>query len=182
MFRVLSACVLAWAGLAAAGHAQTADNGFNLSAGYSRIDLENFDLGAATIRGGYDFNRYLGVEAQLDIGIDGDDANACPVDAVCIAAISTLDLEYSVGAFAVGRVPLTDSFSVFGRLGYVTTEFDANFAYGGSTDDQAIAWGVGAQYEVWENGAIRFDYTRTDYDDFGEADSFGLSYVHRFGG
>ena len=46
MFRVLSACVLAWAGLAAAGHAQTADNGFNLSAGYSRIDLENFDLGA----------------------------------------------------------------------------------------------------------------------------------------
>ena len=79
-------------------------------------------------------------------------------------------------------MPLTDSFSVFGRLGYVTTEFDANFAYGGSTDDQAIAWGVGAQYEVWENGAIRFDYTRTDYDDFGEADSFGLSYVHRFGG
>ena len=61
MFRVLSACVLAWAGLAAAGHAQTADNGFNLSAGYSRIDLENFDLGAATISGGYDFKRYLGV-------------------------------------------------------------------------------------------------------------------------
>lgn len=182
MLRVLSACALVWAGAATAGYAQAAENGFNLSAGYSRIDVDGFDLGAATLRGGYDFNRYFGVEGQLDLGIDGDEGSACPPGAVCVAAISTVDLEYSAGAYAVGRLPVTEWFSVFGRLGYVTTDFDANFAYGGSTDDQAIAWGVGAEMEVWENGAIRLDYTRTDYDDFGDADAIGLSYVHRFGG
>jgi len=182
MFRVLSACVFAWAGLAAAGHAQSADNGFNLSAGYTRMDLEDFELSAATLRGGYDFNRHFGIEGQLDLGIDGDEASICPPNAACVAAISEVDLDYSIGAYAVGRLPLTDRFRVFGRLGYVTSEFDANVAYGGATDDQGIAWGAGAEFDIWEAGAIRFDYTRTDYDDFGESDAFTLSYAYRFGG
>ncbi|WP_300544833.1 porin family protein [Maricaulis sp.] len=168
-------------GLSGAALAQ--DGEITLSGGYSQIQLDDFTLDVATLRGGYNFNRYFGVEAEFDVGFDGDSRGACPVDAVCIAAVpAEVELNYGVGLFGVGRLPLTDRFGIFGRAGYNHVDFDTNFTPAGGVGDGSFAWGAGATFDFTENSGVRLDYTRSDFDGLGEADRFGLSYVFRFGG
>lgn len=180
MLRTLFASALLLAGVSGGALAQ--DTGFTLSGGYTRMQLDDYELDLITFRGGYDFSEYFGVEGQLDLGIDGDTANGCPTGYVCAAVQRELDLEYGAGLYGVARLPIGETFNIFGRAGYQHADFDANFTPTGGIGDGSFAWGVGAQWDFAETSGVRFDYTRADFDGLGEADSFSLSYVLRFGG
>ena len=91
-----------------------AQGNLELSGGYSQFDEDGAELGALTGRGTYFFNRYLGAEGEVSIGID--DADVGP---------ATVELEQSFGAFGVLRAPVTERFELFGRAGYATSEFSA---------------------------------------------------------
>ena len=129
---------------------------------------EGFDDLGAVGRVGYDFNANFGVEGELNyfstdvVGVDVD--------------------VFAYIAFAKAQTNVNERVSVFARLGYggITADPDG---FESETED-AFAYGVGAEYAVAPNGAIRADYTRYDLGEGGGDDEgfLSLSYALRFGG
>jgi opacity protein-like surface antigen len=180
MIRNIVIGTLMVAGITGAGVAQ--DGRFSLSAGYTFLDLEDFDLNAASLRAGYDFTPHFGIEAQADFGLNSDRAFLCDPNQACAAVVSEAELDYMAGLYAVGRLPVSDAISLFGRAGYVHSEFDTSFVNNAGSGDGSFAWGAGAEYALFEHASVRVDYTRYDFDGLGDTDSYTLSYVYRFGG
>ncbi|MEA1943546.1 MAG: porin family protein [Pseudomonadota bacterium] len=174
MLRSVSLASLSIFALAAGASAQ--EGQFKLGAGYERADFDDVELDTAVLRGGYDFNRYFGVEGQAHIGI-GDES-------VSVGGLTgDVSMDYSLGAFGVVRPWSNEQANVFLRGGYTTTEADADVAgLGFDANEDAWAFGVGGEWYFAGDNGVRVDYTRYDYDDGGDADFYGISYVRRFGG
>ena len=68
--------------------------------GYTHYDTEAGDIGGATGRLGYNFNRNLGVEGEATFSVDDDDA---------------VELDQAYAGYVVGRLPVSQSFDVLGR-------------------------------------------------------------------
>lgn len=147
-----------------------AQSNVELSAGYTQFDADGAELGALTGRGTYFFNRYLGAEGEVSIGVD--DANV---------GVGTVELDNSLGAFGVVRAPITERFELFGRAGYATSEFNASVPGLGSAsgDVDGLAYGVGGKLFLTDRVGIRADVGRYEGDD-NEADVFTIGGVVRF--
>jgi outer membrane immunogenic protein len=163
---------LALASLAAilAAPIAVAQSNVELSAGYTQFDADGADLGAITGRGTYFFNRYLGAEGEVSIGVD--DADVGP---------GTVELDNSLGAFGVVRAPVTERLELFGRVGYATSEFNASVPGLGSAsaDVDGLAYGVGGKLFLTDRFGVRADVGRYEGDD-SEADVFTIGGVVRF--
>jgi len=157
-----------------AGAATAQDGKWNLGAGYTYFDADAVELDVLNIRGGYDFTEYLGVEGELLVGLQDED--------ITIAGVTgDVSLDYGVGIFGKAQYPLTEQLSVFGRVGYVVHEVEAEVAGVEDSDDEdGFAFGAGAEWAFSGPNAIRFDYTRYDYDGGGDADAWSIGYVRRF--
>lgn len=173
MIRMLlsaSAATLAFASVA------SADAGdFRLSGGYTYVDADAVNFDAVAIRGGYDFTNYFGLEGEGLIGVDGDTVNVGGTNV-------DIDMDYALSGFVVGRLPVAENANLFARAGYTTASFDASAA--GATfsdDDDGFAYGIGGEWFFDGVNGVRLDVTRTEFDDGGDVDSFGISYVRRFG-
>lgn len=147
-----------------------AQGNLELSGGYSQFDEDGAELGALTGRGTYFFNRYLGAEGEVSIGID--DADVGP---------ATVELEQSFGAFGLLRAPVTERFELFGRAGYATSEFSAEVPgiASASADMDGLAYGVGGKLFLTERFGVRLDPSRYEGDD-AEADVFTVGGVVNF--
>jgi len=127
--------------------AYAADNGFYLggSLGFSRYhDSINGVSGDGTpfsgkVFGGYQINRYMGVEAgYADLGrVDNSTGNIN-------GHAEYLD--------AVGTLPLGDRFSLLGSAGFAHVGFDTS---AGDGSGNGLKLGVGAEYALTENVALR---------------------------
>ncbi|MBI1399541.1 outer membrane beta-barrel protein [Hyphomonas sp.] len=163
---------LALASLAAilAAPIAVAQGNAELSAGYTQFDADGADLGAITGRGTYFFNRYLGAEGEVSIGVD--DASVGP---------GKVELDNSLGAFGVVRAPVTERLELFGRVGYAASEFNASVPGLGSAsaDVDGIAYGVGGKLFLTDRFGVRADVGRYEGDD-SEADVFTIGGVVRF--
>ena len=169
---ILTASVAA---LALASTVQAQDTDYTIGAGYDRISVGDFNIDSLVLRGGYDFSKHFGVEAQANIGI-GDDT------VVDFGVPFKMSLNYAVSAFGVFRLVSNENGSIFVRAGYTTAEYETS-ALGTSITDNPDAWayGVGGEYLFDARNGVRFDYTMVDYD--GEnADVYGITYVRHFGG
>lgn len=157
-----------------AASAQATDGRVNLGAGYTFLDTDGVEFDALTLRGGYDVNPYFGFEGEALIGLGDETVDVLGVD------VDT-SLNYGLGAFAKGQYPINEAVSLFGRVGYVWAEIEAD-ALGFSETDDADGFGYGAGVEWAFNGAnaVRAEYTRYDFEDDAEADGWSLSYVRRF--
>ncbi len=146
------------------------------SLGYSQLDGADGDLGAVTGRLGARMSRNFGLEAELSTGVKDDD--------ITIGAVTgSLKLDYDAAAYAVGYLPLSDNFELFGRAGYGTTSVEADVAGFTQTEDgESFNYGAGANWWFNENSGLRGDWTRRDFTDDGggEVDAYSLSYVRRF--
>lgn len=159
-----SAAVLTTAGVSAQEPGQ-----FHLGGGYTFIDADGVEFDALTLRGGYDFTEYFGLEGDVLVGLGEESVGLVDVS-----------LDYGVGGFAKLQAPVAENFSIFARLGYVYWEASASAGgFGLSDGDDGAALGVGAEYAFSGPHAVRFDYTRYDFDG-AESDGFGVSYVRRF--
>lgn len=112
--------------------------------------------------GGYQINRNVAIEASyFDYG--------------AIAANGqTFGVPFSVngdatafGVAAVGMLPLSNQFSLFGKLGLLRTEIDVTAAGIGGTaseseSDTGLHIGIGAMFDVSQNFSVRAEWERND--------------------
>ena len=163
--------------VAAPAFAQTASApALNGSIGYTVVDGgddDDFSLGAITARIGADFTPNLGVEGEVGFGVKDEDIDTAFGDV-------NVELKNHLGAYVVGKLPLSPQAELFARLGYANFDIEAS-GLGASVEEDfgGVSYGVGGTYFFDGVNGIRGDYTRTDSDD-ADIDVFSVSYVRRF--
>ncbi|WP_312821008.1 outer membrane beta-barrel protein [Brevundimonas sp.] len=116
--RFILSAVSAMAFLSTAGavSAQTiTDPQWTVSGGYAHVESTNAAYGALTARAAAKLHKNFGVEAEGSFGITEDIAQG-------IIFADDLKLKYDLAGYAVGYLPVTENFELFGRLGYGTTQ------------------------------------------------------------
>jgi opacity protein-like surface antigen len=155
-----------------------------VGAGYTMLTVSpeggpDLDLSALGIRGGYYVNKYFSVEGRLAFGV-GDDSVSEVVDIGFGPETATLtfDLDYSLGVYAVGHIPLTEQFQLYGLIGLTQHEVtvDASIPSLGSGsesyDDNDLSFGVGAEFDMTKNLSLGVEYVSY----FTDGDIDGLKY------
>ena len=148
---------------------------------YGNLGAVAYDIGSDIFglqgRLGYQSARYLGAEVEGSIGLvsEKDTVGALELKA---------GVDYSVGAFVRGVVPLGERINVFARGGYHATKIDGSLSDGttsilGSDTVDGFAYGGGAEYALSRRDSLRLDYTRYDVGP-GETESVSLAYARKF--
>lgn len=163
---ISSASLLSMSG---AAFAQEINNyeGVYFDVGYSFINIDvdvddvsgEINLGAVTGHAGYNFSDNFAVEVEASLGVDDEDASDGMVSA-------SVGLETALGVYAKGEIPLNDQFRIFGRIGFISAELEAEATGIGSVSDSdtGVAYGVGGTADINENVFVRVDYTAYDID------------------
>ncbi|QEM81987.1 porin family protein [Halomonas binhaiensis] len=145
-----------------------------IDAGTSDFDVDDED-NVWKVYGGYNFNRYLGVEAfYTDLGTvkikEHGRANA------------NLD-STAYGANVVGKLPITDWFSPYAKVGAAHWETDVHGNLGNdrtvNKDGTGMVYGVGAEFQL-APVILRTEYERYDLDKRFTVDAFTASVGMRF--
>lgn len=137
------------------------DTGFKVFGGYSvnqnfAIEASYFDLGEGS--GSFDD---FGDQINFDVGVSG------------------------FGVSAVGVLPLSDMFSLFGKLGYASYDIDAHVnivgvGSGSSSDSQSdLMYGAGAALSFAERFEARLEFEAINVDG-GDANMISLGGLYRF--
>lgn len=150
----------------------------DIGVGSFTADEGDFDVNVTTLQGhiGYNFNDYFGVEGELAFGIDEDEVNSSDVGLLPNIKVDVA-LNHQIGVFGVLSTANTNGFEVFGRLGYVTAEIEAN-AQGVSAeaDGDGVAFGIGAKYYFDGVNGVRADLSTIE----GEATNISIGYARKF--
>ena len=140
--------------------------------------------------GGYQMNRYWGLEAgYFDLGTFDFKAQTAPPGSLT-GEIKLRGLNLDV----VGRMPLTEKFSVFGRVGAHYTETRDTFTGSGAVNvtnanPSKTEWnpkiGLGLEYSLTQALALRGEVERYRVNDAvgntGDIDAATIALVYRFG-
>ena len=141
--------------------------------------------------GGYQLNRNFAVEGgYFDLGRFSYGLGTTPAGTFSgNTRVRGLNLDL------VGILPLSDSFSVFGRVGAAYAQSRANFASTGAvpvntsgtrSNDTNLKLGLGMQYAITEALAVRAEIERYRVSDpvrnRGHIDMASVGLVYRFGG
>jgi len=161
---------LSMAFFAGTGVAQAQDSGAYGTIGASTYEFDTYN---ATGRLGYNFNQYFGVEGEGSVGIAGEEQNGVDVKT-----------DWDLGAYAVGRLPITERVDAFARAGYSVVSLKAESG-GVSIQDEADGYAVGGglQYNIDDRNGIRAGYTYKEGEIEGvdvDADVWDVSYVRKF--
>jgi OOP family OmpA-OmpF porin len=188
--KVVVASALALSGLLAATQA-SAQAFVGASIGQSDVD-EDITAGLITsgsvdskdnafkVFGGYMFNRHFGVEgAYVDLGevsYSGSFGSA----AVNGGKVETTGFNVA----ALGSYPVTEAFSVFGKIGLFIWEAEASDTTGGvpfseKTDGTDISFGLGLNYQFTRNLGVRAEWERFKLDE-ADADLISVGIVWKF--
>ncbi|MCX7171240.1 MAG: OmpA family protein [Proteobacteria bacterium] len=164
-------------GLLSGGFATTSINDDNRDTGYKLF-------------GGYQFNRNFALEGgYFDLGRFGFTANTIPAGTLN----GTIKLK-GLNLDLVGTLPITDKFSVLGRIGMNYAEAKDNFSGTGlvrvlnpnpSKSKANYKAGLGLQYAFNESVSMRLEAERYRIDDAvgnrGDVDLVSLGLIYRFG-
>lgn len=171
MKKILTACAIAAASLAATpvfaqgyigfGLGSSSSRGANSNVGVISVTGGDSSKGSAKIYGGFQFTPNWGLEAQYaDLGSRDYTVNNAGVVTRGNARLS----QYSLAG--TGTLPIGQSFALIGKLGMSANR--ANFT--GSNNKTSLMAGVGVSYSITPRLAVRLEY-----EDFGKfADSNGL--------
>jgi len=169
-----------------------------VGAGYTMLTVSpeggpDFDLSSLGVRGGYYFNKYFSVEGRLAFGVGDDSMDDSYVDPIfgLVTGTVTISLDYSLGVYAVGHIPLTEQFQLYGLVGLtqhsVTVDACVNIlgCASDSYDDNDLSFGVGAEFDMTKNLSLGVEYVSyfTDGDIEGlkyDADGLGITLNYLF--
>jgi OmpA-OmpF porin, OOP family len=114
------------------------------------------------IFGGMNFNKNLGVEVTYyDFGEAKESGVTVEAD--------------GIGVTANGYIPLTNDFSLFGKVGLLMWDVDTNV--GVSDDGTDLLYGIGVKWDLNKQLALRAEYEVADFDgDDGSLLSVGFSF------
>ena len=123
--------------------------------------LGDYDLSALGVRGGYFFNKYFSVEGRLAFGI-GDDSKTY-TDGIDFVTLK-LELDNSIGVYALGHIPVSDQFELYGLIGFTQVEVtgSASGTLGSGSDsysDSDLSFGVGAEFNMTPALSLGLEYT-----------------------
>lgn len=162
-----------------------------LGNGFTTTSISNDDSDTGyKIFSGYQFNRNFALEGgYFDLGKFGFTANTVP--------LGTLNGTIKLRGFnldAIGTLPLTDKFSVFGRVGLNHAQARDSFTGTGlvyvadpnpSKRETNLKVGLGAQYNFTDALGMRLEAERYRINDAvrdkGDIDLVSVSLVYRFG-
>lgn len=147
------------AGVAAAGYSSSllADPvGPYVGASYGVVSVNDSDFDddntAPSIIAGWQLTPYFGIEGgYTDFGRSGGDLARADIDGYSLAA--------------TGRLPLTDSFALFAKVGQFW--WDTDVRVGGFRDSYSgneLTYGAGVLFNVTESLEFRVAYDRLDVD------------------
>lgn len=150
---------LAFLGMSFLSNAVLAENGyfgFGVgSATYTEDDFEESDTGL-NIYGGVKANQNLGLEVSyMDFG--KQEGNYYGYDASVEAT--------GIGFAAVGFLPLSDNFDLFGKVGLLAWDVDVSLGgLSGNDDGSDLLFGFGAVFQLSEQFALRGAWEFVDLD------------------
>jgi OmpA-OmpF porin, OOP family len=158
-------------------HAEEAP-GFYAGASFGQASIEIDDAGfdgsdtAFKIFGGYGFNPYFAVELGWFNGGTADERFGPFVVEVEMSGLV---------ASAVGRLPVGDAFTLFGKLGFASydAEVSANGFGGDDTSDEDLAYGIGGQFQLGQAFGLRAEYEIVDVSD-ANFNMFSVGGLYRF--
>lgn len=132
-------------------------------------------LESVTGRLGLRFGRFVGIEGEGAFGVDDKKGTVGGLP-------YKSELKRSVGAYAVGYVPITDRLDVFGRVGLGNTKLKGTLDGTSITEQRdSVNYGGGAQFFFTGHDGVRADFTRESYRNGpGHANVWGVSYVRKF--
>jgi len=172
LFKITSTAILA-AGLSSAAIAQ--DGGSYGAIGAATYDFETYGV---DIKLGHNFTENFGIEAQGIIGLTSDSTRLSNSETSATLKQKT---DYTIGVFAVGRVPLSEQFELFARAGVHNTKYGFTINNALNTDfssnDTGVAGGIGLQYNLNEQSALRLE---TTYLDNVDSQTSAISFVRKF--
>jgi OmpA-OmpF porin, OOP family len=182
MYKRLGLSALAALGLMAATAAQAdTQPGFYAGAGIGSTKVgddvsgvDDSDTGFKVF-GGYDFNQNFGIEVSY---FDFGEASVDEGGASASVGVSGLS------ASAVGRLPVSDMFSLYGKLGFASYDVDVKFNIPGfgsgsaSDSDSDMIYGVGGALSFGGTFEARLEYEALNVD--GDASMISLSGLFRF--
>lgn len=153
---------------------------FGIGAGKVTIEADDVDLKGNgwgwEVFAGYEFNRYVAVEASY---IDAGDVNDHIEEGITAAADT-----HGYSASVLGTLPVNDVFSVYARAGYLKWKADERLRVDGETvlqydvDGSDPIFGVGLSTLV-DGAFLRLEYRMADLDDT-DLSMIGASIVWRF--
>lgn len=191
MRKLLVCAVAATLGTVAwtSAHAQQAGTAC-VNAGFQRLSVDavtdgsltlpSSDHNALVLRGGYDFETYLGAEAEIVWGLGSESVNVSGNGRTVPVEIS---VDRAFGAYGKVQFPVAEGIGIHGRLGFVSAEAEATATAAGTqitveASDDALAYGIGFEIGVGDGFGVRFDWTQYDFDE--GWDGFALVGVARF--
>jgi OOP family OmpA-OmpF porin len=120
--------------------------------------------------GGYQFNRHIA--AELGYSDKLAEVSASGFGASASAKASAWEL------VAIPSYPLTDQFSVYGKIGGYYSEMKGS--NGAKETDNGLTFGLGAGYQFTRNVGMRVEWQR--YSDVGgsDVDALNLGLLYRF--
>jgi len=142
---------------------------------YVNVGVKTYEFDTYNILGriGYNFSENFGVEAEGSFGISGDSETVFGEEI-------DFDTNWDLGAYLVGRLPVTNNFDLFARVGYSTVEVELSDDNESVSEDlDGFAIGGGVQYNWDELNGVRLGYTYNEADG-ADADVIDLSYVRKF--
>lgn len=157
-----------WALLGMLASANALADGFYVGAGIGEATVEVDAVGfeaddtAFKIFGGYNINSYFAVEAAY---FDGGEAEQSFGNGSVSVALDGLNVS------AVGRLPINDVFSLFGKIGYASYEGDIKGRVGNtvvasdSGSDEELTYGFGAAFNLGPAFELRAEYEAIDVSD-----------------
>ena len=166
MYKYLVLGGIAVVGLAFDATAVAQDaSGFYVGASIGDFSFEVDGLGrslegsnaAFKIFGGYTFNENLAVElARFDAGDPHERLGVFPIDAGFTG----------LNASAVGRLPLTDTFTLFGKIGIASYVSEALIrfqdpdieTFSAGVSDEDLSYGVGGEIRIGDRFGLRAEY------------------------
>ena len=190
MYKRLGLSALAALGLMAATAAQAdTQPGFYAGAGFgtTKIGDDEFDGSGIDdsdtgfkVFGGYNFNENFGIEAAwFDFGeASGEFSDPLFGDASISIGVSGLS------ASAVGRLPVSEMFSLYGKVGFASYDVDVSFnipglgSGSGSESDSDMIYGVGGALSFGGSFEARLEYEALNSD--ADANMISLSGLFRF--
>jgi opacity protein-like surface antigen len=171
----MAASAVAFTAVPAAAQTEVIPN-FYGNLGYTFLDGgDGVNLGAATARVGVRLHRYFGAEAEGALGVDGDRS-------VVLGSTVRTKLKHSIGAYAVGFLPVTPQLELFARGGYGASRIRVSTPTVRVSDSEdSWNYGAGAQYLFDAKNGVRAEYTRHDFGKgSGDVDAWSVSFVRKF--
>lgn len=154
---------------------QAQDEGAYGVIGVATYEFDNYGLDAKV---GYKFSKSFAIEAQ---GVLGLSSNSTPLNSSVNAATFKRKVDYTLGAFVVGSVPLDEQINIFARGGVHNTRVSAEINNAANStfnnDEVNVAAGGGVQVDLNSNNALRAEYT---YLAGSRLNTISIGYARRF--